>query len=110
MNFNFSDPAVIIGLSAVALIIALAGVFAVIQRRNRRRTEELRARFGAEYELALREFGSRRKAEDALLDRINRVGRMTVRPLTEEERSRYLDEWESLQARFIDHPRGAVTE
>jgi hypothetical protein len=35
---------------------------------------------------------------------------MTVRPLTEEERSRYLDEWESLQARFIDHPRGAVTE
>jgi hypothetical protein len=110
MNFNFSDPAVMIAVSVVALIIVLAIVLALIQRRNRTRTEELRARFGPEYDLALREFGSRSKAEAALLDRITRVGRMTVRPLTEAERTRYLAEWESVQARFIDHPRGAVTE
>jgi hypothetical protein len=30
--------------------------------------------------------------------------------LTNAERDRYLAEWETVQSRFIDHPRGAVTE
>jgi hypothetical protein len=70
----------------------------------------LRARFGSEYDLALREYGSRPKAEAALVDRVNRVNRMTIRPLSEQERESFLTEWEEIQARFIDHPRGAVTE
>ena len=110
MNFNLSDPAVMVVVSAVALIILLTIVVVVMRQRSRRRTAELRARFGPEYDLALREHGSRSKAEAALLDRVNRVGRMTVHPLTEMERDRYLEEWEATQARFIDHPRGAVTE
>ena len=60
--------------------------------------------------MRLREYGSRAKAEAALLDRVNRVKRMTIRPLTDEERERFMAEWETIQARFIDHPRGAVTE
>jgi hypothetical protein len=110
MNFNLSDPAVIVVVSAVALIILLTIVLVVMKQRSRRRTAELRARFGPEYDLALREYGSRSKAEASLLDRVNRVGRMTVHPLTEMECDRYLAEWEATQARFIDHPRGAVTE
>lgn len=109
-NLNFSDPMVILVASAVALLIVLAVVMAVVRQRNRRRTEELRARFGPEYDLALREYGSRSKAEAALMDRITRVGRMKIRTLTEDERNRFLADWESVQARFIDHPRGAVTE
>lgn len=110
MNFNLSDPTVMAVVGAVALLIVLLIVWVVIKQRNRRRTEELRARFGPEYDLALREYGSRAKAEASLLDRINRVNRMTVRPLTEPERERFVAEWEAIQARFIDHPRGAVTE
>lgn len=110
MNFNLSDPTVMAVIGVVALLIVLLIVWVVMKQRNRRRTEELRARFGPEYDLALREFGSRAKAEASLLDRVNRVNRMTVRPLTEPEREQYLAEWEAIQARFIDHPRGAVTE
>jgi hypothetical protein len=110
MNLNFSDPAVMIMIGAIALVIILALVWVAVRRRNQRRTKELRARFGAEYDLALREYGSRAKAETALLDRVNRVGRMTVQPLSDAERERYLNEWETIQARFIDHPRGAVIE
>jgi hypothetical protein len=110
MNLNLSDPAVMAVIGVVALLIVLAIVWVVMKQRNRRRTEELRARFGPEYDLALREYGSRAKAEASLLDRVNRVNRMTVRPLDDAERERYFAEWEAIQARFIDHPRGAVTE
>jgi hypothetical protein len=110
MNLDFSNPTVVAVICAVVLVIVLAIVWVVTRQRNRRRTDELRARFGSEYDLALREYGSRSKAEAALLDRVNRVSRMTIRPLTETERERFLEEWETIQARFIDHPRGAVTE
>ena len=110
MNFNLSDPAVLAIIGAVALVIVLAIVWVVVRQRNRRRSAELQACFGTEYELALREYGSRNKAEAALLDRVHRVNHMTLRPLSDVERERYLTEWEGIQARFIDHPRGAVTE
>ena len=110
MNLDFSNPALIGVICVVALVIVLAVVWVVTRQRNRRRTEELRARFGSEYDLALREYGSRSKAEAALVDRVNRVNRMNIRPLTETEREHYLAEWEAVQARFLDHPRGAVTE
>ena len=110
MNLDFSNPAVVGVVCVVALVIVLAVVWAVTKQRNQRRTEELRARFGPEYDLALREYGSRAKAEAALLTRVNRVKSMTIRPLSEPERDRFLAEWEAIQARFIDHPRGAVTE
>jgi hypothetical protein len=110
MNFNLSDPTVMAVIGVVALLIVLAVVWVVMKQRNRRRTDELRARFGPEYDLALREYGSRAKAEASLLDRVNRVNRMTVHPLDDAERERYFAEWETIQARFIDHPRGAVTE
>lgn len=109
-NFDFSNPVVIGVIAVVALVIVLAVVWVVTRQRNRRRTETLRARFGSEYDLALREHGSRSKAEAALMERMDRVNRMTIRPLTEAERERFLEEWEAIQARFIDHPRGAVTE
>jgi len=109
-NLDMSNPTVIGVICLVALIIVLAVVWAVVKRRNQRRTEELRGRFGPEYDLALRHHGSRSKAEADLLDRVNRVNGMTIHSLTEADRERYLAEWEAIQARFIDHPRGAVTE
>lgn len=110
MNLNLSDPAVMAVLVGVALLIVLAVVWAVVRRRNQRRTAQLRARFGPEYDLALREYGSRGKAEAALLERINRVSRISVHTFTEAERDHYLSEWDTVQARFIDHPRSAVIE
>jgi hypothetical protein len=70
----------------------------------------LRARFGPEYDLAVREHRSRAKAEKKLLARIDRVRDLKLRALTLAERARYTDQWEVVQSRFVDHPRGAVTE
>jgi hypothetical protein len=110
MHFNSTDPAVVTVIGALALVIVLAIVWVAVRQRSRRQSAELRGRFGTEYELALREYGSRRKTEAALLERMRRVNRMAVRPLSDAERERFLAEWDSIQARFIDHPRGAVTE
>src|SRR5215469_8702909 len=110
MNIDFSNPAVMGVICLLALVIVLAVVWVVTRQRNRKRTAELRARFGSEYDLALREYGSRAKAEAALRERVNRVNHMTIRPVNEAEREQYLAEWDAVQARFIDHPRGAVTE
>ena len=109
-NLDFSNPVVVGVIAVVALVIVLAVVWVVTRQRNRRKTEELRGRFGSEYDLALREHGSRARAEAALMERVQRVNRMTIRTLSIEERDGFLEEWETIQARFIDHPRGAVTE
>lgn len=110
MHLNFSDPTVLIASVAVVVLIFLGILVAVMRQRSRRRSAELRSRFGPEYELALRQYGSRRKAERALLDRIYRVERMTLQPFSDQDRTRFFDDWDSVQARFVDHPRGAVIE
>jgi hypothetical protein len=110
MNSNISDPTLLIVSGVVGIVVVLAIVWVVARQRNRQRTAELRARFGSEYDLALREHGSRPKAEAALLGRVNRVQHMSLHALTMEERDRFLADWETVQSRFIDHPRGAVTE
>jgi hypothetical protein len=110
MNINAYSPQIITGACAIVLLILLLIVWGVARQRNRRRTAELREQFGSEYDVALLEYGSRRKAEAALETRLRRVAGLTLRPLEEVERRRYLAEWDGLQARFVDHPRGAVTE
>jgi hypothetical protein len=99
MNFNLSDPVLIV-IVAVVLVVLPAIVWVVVRQRNRRRSAELRARFGTEYELALREYGSLSKAEAALLDRLRRVNHMALRPLSDAERERFIEEWEGIQARL----------
>ena len=110
MNSNISDPTLLVAVGVIAVAMVVAVVWVIARQRSHRRTAELRSRFGSEYDLALREHGSRPKAEAALWGRVNRVGHMSLHPLTLEECDRFLAGWETTQSRFIDHPRGAVTE
>ena len=107
-TFNFSNPAFIVGVVVVVVLIAVA--IAVIVNAQKKKTERLRSRFGPEYDLALRESGSRKKAEETLHGRVQRIEQMKIHDLSLVERDRYVAEWETVQSRFIDHPRGAVTE
>lgn len=108
MAFDYTSPTFI---TAAAIAIALIIVAIVIYEVNRRhRTARFRTRFGTEYDLALKEYRSRAKAEAHLQGRINRVRRFRMRELSAEERASFLTQWEAVQARFVDHPRGAVTE
>jgi hypothetical protein len=79
-------------------------------RKRRSTTAGLRQKFGPEYELALREHGSERKAEAKLADRQERIDKLNIRELDPGERERFLKQWESVQSRFVDSPKGAVAE
>ena len=78
--------------------------------RNRRKTAGLRQRFGSEYDRAVLEHGSEHKAEAKLADRETRVESLKIRELGATERERFLADWNAVQSRFVDHPKGSVTE
>jgi hypothetical protein len=94
---------------AIAVVIAAGVGIAVLVRK--RRTRRLRTQFGGdEYTRAVREGGSRQKAEAALDKRTDRVEGLHIRPLGAADRARFIDAWTRVQARFVDGPGGAVTD
>jgi len=108
MNPNLMDPR-LIGVAAV--VILLIAAFALLHLRNRRSTTaNLRQEFGPEYERAVREHGSARRAEAHLSDRKKRMARLNIRDLDPMEHERFVKRWESVQSGFVDSPKGAVTE
>src|SRR5450755_1995351 len=108
MNLNLLDPKFIALAAVVILIIA---VLAWRYVRNRKSTTaDLRQKFGPEYERAVQKHGSERKAEAKLADRQERVEKLNIRDLDPMERERFSKQWESVQSRFVDSPKGAVTE
>lgn len=108
MNLNLMDPKLIIPAAVVLLLIVVA--VALYMHKRRKTSAGLRNRFGPEYQLAVQQHGSERKAEAQLADRETRVEMLKIRSLDQIERERYLREWQEVQARFVDYPKGAVTE
>ena len=108
MNLNLLDPKVIV---FVAALIVIAAVLVWLYVRNRRRTTAgLRQKFGSEYDRAVLAHGSERKAESKLEDREKRVEMLKIRDLDPTEHKRYSRQWEAIQSRFVDSPKGAVVE
>jgi hypothetical protein len=108
VNSNLMDPKLIVLAAVLILIIAVAAWLYVRNRRST--TAGLRQKFGPEYERAVREHGSERKAEAKLTDREKRVENLNIRDLGPAERERYVKRWESVQSGFVDSPKGSVTE
>ena len=109
MNLNLMEPKLIVLVAAVVILI-MALLALVYLRKRRSTTADLRQRFGPEYERAVREHGSERKAEAKLADREKRVEKLTIRDLDPMERERFSKQWRSVQSRFVDSPKGAVAE
>jgi hypothetical protein len=75
------------------IVIAIVAIAAVSFLRKRR-SEKLRTRFGgAEYDRALQEGGSRRRAEAGLDKRTERVESLHIRPLGPGDRARFVESW-----------------
>jgi len=108
MSLNVMDPKLILLAVAVVLIIAMSAWLYLRKRRST--TAGLRHRFGPEYERAVREHGSERKAEAKLTDREKRIEKLNIRELNPMERERFSEQWKSVQSHFVDSPKGAVTE
>jgi hypothetical protein len=108
MGYSFTTTELIVAAVVLAVVILVA-IGAFIQRRKER-TLAFRNRFGTEYNLAVEKHGSAREAEAKLADRETRVATLKIRELGVTERERFVTEWHTVQSRFVDHPRLAVTE
>ncbi len=93
---------------AIVVVVAIVIVAAVSSRRAR--TARLQRRFGPEYERTLRQSGDQRDAERELAAREARVKRFHIEELPAGARSRYMEEWRTVQTRFVDEPKAAVVE
>jgi hypothetical protein len=99
------NPLIIAAIVVGALVVAAV---AISVARGRRR-ERLQKDFGPEYEHAVREAqGDHGKAESALLKREKRVEKLDIRPLAPEQRARFADDWQQVQAKFVDDPQRSI--
>lgn len=96
-------------MAVVLILIALFAVAAVLHYR-RHQSHTLEKHFGPEYERAVSQFGSRSKAERELKARQDRVEKLDIVPLSREDAARFTGAWQSLQARFVDDPKGSLAE
>lgn len=110
MNLHLMDTNLVVLAGVAVLIIAVIVLLYVRKRRSKNTTAELRKKFGPEYDRAVLVHGAGRKAESKLEDREKRVEKLNIRNLDPLEHERYLKSWEAVQSRFVDSPKGAVTE
>jgi hypothetical protein len=108
MNLNLMDPRLIAFAAGVVVIAAVAAWWYVRKRRST--TADLRQKFGPEYDRAVLTHGSERKAEAQLADREKRIEKLNIRDLDPTEHERYSRQWQAVQSRFVDSPKGAVAE
>ncbi len=94
----------IVIVAAIVVVVAVAAW----QMLARRRTKQLQGRFGPEYERTVQSADSKKAAESELASRQQRREQIEVRPLSAAARERYMSQWQSVQAQFVDSPAAAV--
>jgi hypothetical protein len=98
-----SSSQVLIIVIVVLGLIALAAVGWFLVRRR-----ELQQRFGPEYDRVVDETDNRIAAEKELRERESRHAELELRELDPEARAKYTEQWQVIQARFVDAPENAV--
>jgi hypothetical protein len=94
----------IVIIAAIVIVVALVAWAAT----RKRRTDELRDRFGPEYDRALTNEGGRREGESDLRERVERHEALNIQPLPPDAAARYRQEWRDVQARFVDAPEDSL--
>jgi hypothetical protein len=89
---------------AVFLAAGLVVWFAITKRRS----QDLREKFGTEYDYTMEKTGDWRTTEDMLLEREKRVQELAVQALASDKVDLYRAEWDEVQAEFVDRPAEAV--
>ena len=95
---------------AVIVLIVIVGALLAWLFVQRKRTKELRDKYGDEYDRTVETRGGRRDAEADLIEREERVKKLDIRPLTPGEHDRYESEWKDTKALFVDSPVEAVAK
>jgi hypothetical protein len=94
----------------IAIVVTVVVVLGIVvwAMKRKQQTEQLREKFGPEYDYTVSKVGDEREAEEELAEREKRVEALEIRELSPEERARFLRKWEETQAEFVDAPAEAV--
>ena len=101
------DTWVWIVIGVIVAVVVLGVLFSALRTR---RSRSLQDQFGREYDRAVDKAGGRREAERELAERQKRHDELELRPLSQDARERYVQQWQVTQGRFVDDPTGAVSE
>jgi hypothetical protein len=96
----------VVGIIVVVALLVLAVLVAIPVMRR----QQLKSKFGPEYDRAVEAHEDRGAAERELRDRQRRHARLEIRPLAADKREQYGQQWVQVQERFVDDPRAAVAE
>lgn len=99
-------PAWIWVIIAIAIAAALLLALEIVVRR--RRTANLRRRFGPEYDRTVGVRDTQRSAEVDLAARQERRSGLQITPLPQTTRVRFIEEWKNIQPLFVDQPSNAL--
>ena len=97
---------VLIAVIAAVVVVAVLGFFF----SRKRRTQNLRERFGPEYDRVVKQEGKVARAEDVLEIRAKRREKFALHPLTESTRADFAERWRIAQSHFVDDPKASVSE
>jgi ABC-type nickel/cobalt efflux system permease component RcnA len=107
MSLTPINPSILIVIVGILLVIGVA-LWMCMKYVQKKRTHELRSKFGPEYDKAISVNRDRGHAESELQKRATRVAKFNIHPLKAEERSRYTADWVREQSLFVDDPQAAV--
>jgi hypothetical protein len=97
---------IVIVIAAGLVVLAL---LAWGYSRSRQR-DALREQFGPEYDRTVGSAGSRRKGERELAEREKAHEELVLQPLSPAARTRYAEDWQQAERRFVDDPELAARE
>src|ERR1700693_3723925 len=94
-------------LVAVVVAIVVIGIIGFVLARKRR-SHQLKERFGPEYDRVVNKEGEVRRAEGVLEMRAKRRDKFELRPLPPSTRADFTERWRMVQSQFVDDPKGSV--
>ena len=104
------DPTVVTVIVVAVVVLVVVGLVGLLRRRKQttERREHLQEKFGPEYDRAVHDADDQREAESRLEAAERRRNELDIRPLTSASRRRRVQQWDSVQAMFVDEPVEAV--
>jgi hypothetical protein len=102
-----STPLTIVAIAVAALLVA-AVAFLLWRNAPARKRQQLREKFGPEYDVAVEQYGATR-AQRVLEARARRVGKLPLRSISPSECATFSQSWRRRQEQFVDTPSAAVS-
>jgi FtsZ-interacting cell division protein ZipA len=96
---------ILVAVIAAIVLIAVVGFFL----SRKRRSKQLRERFGPEYDRVVKKEGEVSRAEGVLEMRAKRAQKFQIHPLLQTARSDFSERWKTVQTQFVDDPKGSVS-